>query len=728
MTASEPLSNRSLRRRLLRVGAAFCALWGLYLLAGNVALNLPTAQQLANRKPEKFRIAWDSAYTLWPGYVRATGVSMAGHTRRTVWSLQVDEVSGRIALWPLLRKEIRIPHAVVHGASGGATRIDVERPPAEARPGGWAVNFERIDADRVRHAYFNDLVLKGPGSARASFDKRMRGGPMELRPSQAQFHDAVLWRNGKAVLSRAAVEAYVAIARHRRQEAPGIRKLLLTDARISLDAATAGLNLVAEAGKPPRLETGERSGHLRGALAWHRGSLEPGGRLDVQVPVKGLLAGTPEALAAKVSLDVLPDELRLIAHLAPSVQTALSVDTDLHVRGRDIPLKDWQALVHRTSGHLRSTWQFDSLKWLDAFIPGGRVVAFDGAGEVIANLILADGTIAPGSELTVPRVAATAAALGNLFRGDAHAVIRFEAAPSGTLRPHLEATMQQFSVAPAEMPDLPYVAGNDLRLQVVSEGEIAELRDRLRAQLTFRDARVPDLTIYNHYLPKGQVRLAGGSGRLSGDLHLDGAGEVADGWVRVSGREAVVTMGAATLRGDLDIDTRLRRADLHGRNFVADGSTLVVKNLTIEQPGAPRADGWWARAAMPKARLTWGKPMSIDGSAQVRMKDLSALLTLYAQKKELPSWVDKITDAGEATVEGRVRWRDATLVLDRMEARNERFEVLASLRSREKVRTGNFFASWGTLGVGVAVDGGARNFHVLNARNWYDAQPPLLPP
>ena len=40
---------------------------------------------------------------------------------------------------------------------------------------------------------------------------------------------------------------------------------------------------------------------------------------------------------------------------------------------------------------------------------------------------------------------------------------------------------------------------------------------------------------------------------------------------------------------------------------------------------------------------------------------------------------------------------------------------------------GDLYARWGVLGLGVALADGKRDFHLLHARRWYDAQPDLLP-
>jgi len=108
------------------------------------------------------------------------------------------------------------------------------------------------------------------------------------------------------------------------------------------------------------------------------------------------------------------------------------------------------------------------------------------------------------------------------------------------------------------------------------------------------------------------------------------------------------------------------------------------------------------------------------------VRDLGFLIALYAQKRDFPRWIDKVVDAGQTQVSGRVYWHDDQLVLDRMQAGNDRFTVLARLRLHGARREGDLFANWGVLSAALETEGGQRDWHLIRARQWYDAQPALL--
>jgi hypothetical protein len=652
-------------------------------------------------------------------------VRIAGHLRRTVWSVQADSAEGRVALLPLLARELRIPQAVAHGVAGGASLIDVERPPPARRPGGWTLRFDHVVADGVRHAYFNDLVLTGAGRAEAGFVKVLRGGPMEVLPSQASFGQGVVWREGARLAWDSVVAARFAVARHLREEAPGIEKLGKTDLEIEIDAKAAGMRLVVRPGEKPAVEATEGPGRLHAKLGWQRGSLQPGGRFELSLPIEDDLDGKVESTQASIGLNVGEDDIHLSGGLSAPRADSIALDADLLLRGRAIPLTALASIAGRSSGHVRSRWHFDSLAWMARFLPGSNLVSFDGAGTVLADFRFSAGKLDPGSFLDVPHVAATANALGSRFTGDARARITIEDAGGGELQPRLEAVMQRFSVAPADSPDRPYVHGQDLRIDAISHGKRDDLRDRIHARLWFTDARVPDIRVYNRYLPTTSLRFTGGSGRASGDLQFDREGAVGRGDFRVVGDRVQLGLAGLSLEGDIDVVTKLRRADLDTHSFNADGSRVSLRRIRVTDGSEVLGTDWWSEIELDQARFDWDRPMSLDGRLRSRMKDVSVLLGIYSQRKDLPDWVGRLLDEGEARAEGRVQWQRNVLLLDPFAANNDRFDIQARLRLQEKQLTGDLFARWGALSVGVELADGRKDYHVVGAHKWFDGQPGL---
>jgi hypothetical protein len=701
--------------------------YALYLAAGNLFLNTSLGHSAVNRHPEKFQMQWSGGSTWWPGRVSLSKVKLQGHVRHTQWSIQAARASGRIGLLALLRREVHVPSVWVTDATGAVDRVDTEQPSPAPGEGGWTLRFDRIASDTIHRGRFGKLLLEGEGGAEFGFVKRLRGGPMQVLPSTVRFKAARLSEDGRERMRDATIDARFAIARHVREQAAGIDKLLFTDARLDLAGTTAALagTMDPEGRITIRDVPGKGSVHAR--LVFARGVLEPGSEASWRMPLTTTSAAgvvRQDQFQATLAVD---RDIALLASVPSHPGGVFGLDADVVVRGNQVPLQDFRSLLPRTSGHVAGQWRFSSLRWLGRLFTKAPWLTLDGAGEVSADVRIVDGRIAAGSTFKVPDVAVIAEVMGNRIRGGARAEGRFDSAADGRLLPTLNIAMRSFDIAANDNLRAPYVQGKDLRLDVAAGEDLTALRDSLRAHLTFKGARVPDLRIYNRYLPSQHLRFDGGSGVLSGDLHLDAKGDIGRGWIRVNGRKAQMRVAGMTLRGNIDINTQLRRADLVNRNFAVDGSTIALDNVSFSEPGGETRSGWWARISLPRARMDWDKPLGVGGDAGVRMKDVGFLLSLFSRQKEYPKWVFKLVDAGQAQVRGRVQWQRDTLVLDRIAANNDRFDLQARLRLRGQRRDGSLYAKWGVLSMAVAVDGPKNQFHLLRARQWYDAQPQLRP-
>ncbi len=724
---SPPLKRNHVLRWVRRVLVGLVVVYVLYLVAGNLFLNTSLGQGTVNRKPEKFQMHWNSGSTWWPGHVSLSNVKLQGHVRHTQWNLQAARATGRIGVLALFRREIHVPHVWVTDVTGAVETVDAAQPSPEPRDGGWTLRFDRIASDSVQRGRFGKVLLEGKGKAEFGFTKQLRGGPMEVLPSTVEFTGARITDDGQEWLRDAAIEARFAIAAHTRRQAAGIDKLLLTEAQLKLDGTTAALSVAMGADGKVAVKSVPGKGRAHADLAFTRGVLKPGSSLAWRMPVSSTNAqgvAHEDALEAKFSVD---HDLHLTANVPPQAGGVLALDADLVVRGNQVPLRDFASLLPRASGRVAGQWRFSSLRWLGRLFTKAPWLTLDGAGDVAADVKLVNGKVAAGSTFGIPDVAVVAEVMSNRIEGRGRAKGRFDAGANGGLLPSLNIVLDRFHVAANDNLRAPYVEGNDLHLDLTASEDLASVRDSLKGHLTFKGARIPDLRVYNRYLPNDHLRFDGGSGVLSGDLQLDAKGEIGGGWIRVNGRKANMRMAGIALRGNVDINTRLRRANLARRNFAVDGSTIALNDISFSEPGGEARTGWWARVSLPRARMDWNKPLDIDGNASVTMKDVGFLLSLFSRQKEYPKWVFKLVDAGQAQVRGRVQWRRDTLVLDRINASNDRFDLEGRFRLRGKQRSGSLYARWGVLSAGLELQGPQGKFHLVRARHWYDSQPDLLP-
>lgn len=719
-----------MRRKLRRLATIALALFAIYLVAGNLFLNTALGPWAINRKPERFALQWSHGLTWWPGFVALWNVQTRGHVRRVQWSAQAERARGRIALLPLLSRELRFPSIDAREVRGTIDRVEAEILPQAPHPGGWVLRFDRIATASLRRARIEGFEIEAAGSAAFGFRKQLRGGPMEVLPSQAALSAVRLTASGHELLRDAKLEATFAIARHLRADAPGLAKLALTDAQLRIDGVVSGLAVDLDPAGHWRgsLADGADAGRLSADLDLRRGTLLPGGRLDLELPLSATRGSTHVAEAAKLHAEVGTDDIHLRIDLPPPPEGEGSVRADLRIAANRIELPfDARALLPRVSGTLDLDWHFDSLAWLGPLLVKAPWLVLEGAGRVEAALRIKDGRLEPGSRVEVPAVELAADIAAHRFGGKARASGRLDAGEDGALQARVDLALDRYEVAALGALDKPLMHGRDLRIELAAAGALDDFRESARARLVFKDADVPDLRAANAWLPGDALNLLGGRTRIGADLALDAAGRIGHGRVGVQGRGARVRLGAINLSGDFDLDARIGGSDLAARHFDLDDTRLRLRKVKVVDAGRTAGENWWANITLPRGRIEAKQPLAVDAHADIEMQDVGLLLALFTRHRDYPKWALRLVDAGALRAHGRMRIDGRKLAFDKVEASNDRFGVKARLRIAGERPRGDLLLTWRALGLGLEIDGDHREFHFLRAGAWYDGRPALLP-
>lgn len=721
-------NRRATALRALRwAGALALISYLLYLIGANVFLNSDWGRDAVNRKPEKFRMEWAGGRSLWPGVVTLRDLRLRGHVRHTEWTAQASSASGRIALLSLLRRKVLIPQIRADNVSGSIARIDTDMPPPPFQPGGWSLQIEHIRTDSLERGKILGWQLAGKGQADVGFSKQFRGGPMQLFESSVAFADASLGDGTQQWLQAARIAGKFSMPAHRGADHPGAARLALLDAKLDVEGRTLGLRSQLDDEGRYSFDLVPDAGTVAARLNLVDGALANGDQLTLKMPLQLQAAdgsGQVQSLDAQLAV-----ENGIVVHLRLPEQAdqQLSLNAELKVPGNTLPLQDWRERLSKTSGSLQARGHLPSIGGIVALFARTDWLRIQGNGDIEADLQLAQGQLVAGSRLVARKVEASADVLGNRFRGSADADALIDTDADGQSRSRLNLSMRSFSVAPLGTPTKPYVTGNDLRLDVVSDARLQQMPETAQARVRFKQARIPDLALFNPYLPNDKLRFAGGSGQLTGDLNIDADGDVGQGTLRVDARNARLTAAGIGLAGDVMIDGRLRRGNLQRGNFELGGSRVEVRNVAFDDRSGGSGAGWWAKLEMHNGHVAWRRPSTAGGELRAQMKNVGFLLDMFAQRAEYPGWIGKLIDAGETRVQGRWDWRDKGLVLDRVHAANDRFTLDARLRLHDNARRGDLYASWGVLSVGVELDGSQRKLHLLQSRKWYDSRPNLLP-
>ena len=697
----------------------FLAIYAVYLLAGNVFLNTPLFETVVNRKPEKFTLRTGPALTLLPGHAIVWNIGIRGQANHTVYIFRAERASAWISLPALLRKEVHIPRINATDVEAEVERVEKAIPPPPRGDRGWVMRLDAIHSDSIRSARFGQLMIAGKGSGTVGFVKQIKGGPSELLDSNAGFKQATVSWDGVTLLEDTRMDARFSYPRHYRDEAPGIRKFGLVQASLDIEGRSRALQ-IDTAGAHAKVGTAPAEAHIKGALGLDRGELRPGSRLVWRLPLHAGVHATDRGLLA-LQLDVAQD-IRVQARLPRDEETGSELDADLKVAGRKIPFEAPATLLPRLSGEVRGAWQFESLNWIADLFVRKPWFHLDGGGLLNADLKIMDGTLAPGSTLDIPKVAAVAEVAGVRMQGDARAKGRIAAGKPA--QAHLDVRIPTFRAAASGEKQVLF-EGKDMDLALQSDARLQQMRDTLQSRLHFTDARVPDLTAYNRYLGEGSVRLLGGTGLLSGDVELDSAGRVGRGRADLRGRGAQMQVAGMQLAGDAQVKAQLQRADLEAKQFDLGGSMVLLRNI---RTGDGKGDAaWWGTLTLREGRIDAAAPFEVDAQTDVRLRDAGPLLGVFAERSAYPRWVLGLLDSGEVQATGQLRWKRGAVTIDDLQAENERLSLRARLQMAKAQKKGDLYLRWGVLGAGIELDGDQRQWHLAGAREWYESRPRVLP-
>lgn len=726
----EPNPMRTLPAPLRRLLWLVGVLYVLYLIGGNIFLNSPLAPAEVNRKPEIFHAQWAWAWTLWPGQVYAHDLRLHGHARQLLWSAQGDAASGRIMLWPLLRHELRFGpvHTTAVSLDIQPTSIDLKPPPW--RSDAWRITVDRISTVSLRQVRLGDLVADGEGEAELGFTHQLRGGSTAISPSHVLMPKARLHYRQLELLHDARLDVHFAFDPFIHELLPGWQKLERAKIHAVAEGATPAIALGADKAGALAVRLSPLDGHLNADFLLDHGMLAPGGHLQWNAPVAITDAdGTQQQRRGQLDLAVQADAVMIDARIRPptstgSATTANQLQAHLQFASRQLlPRPSSGEVLRLLSGTVEGRWHFASLSWLAPLTMSKPWLQLDGAGDIVGALQIDAGRLAPGTRVDVPQVALVANILSNVFAGSAQAQARVVAGAGGT-RLLADLAMERFTLAPRAAAGRAYLRGHALQVNLQSSDDLARFRQAFTARLHFADADIPDLRAYNRYLPGKSLYFLQGTGRMSSDFSIDGKGDVSAGRMQMSSSAARLALGVSHLAGKLTMDTRIDRARRAGHAFDLENFTLGLDGVRVEGSHAPP---WWAKITLQRGRLDWDRPMRVRGSATLVMKDVSLLLSLFADRSAFPKWIANVINDGQAIAHAEVEAQRGDFILDHLVASNQRVDLFAHLRVSDGKPSGDLYARWGVLGLGVALADGKRHFHLLHAQRWYQAQPDLIP-
>ncbi len=383
------------------------------------------------------------------------------------------------------------------------------------------------------------------------------------------------------------------------------------------------------------------------------------------------------------------------------------------------PGKVFAQLVDFTDGELRLAGSISNINFLDYLLTEERRLTFAGEGKFDADLTMEKGTIRTGSTATFRSANLAARFLDFDARGRGRLQAAF-LAQNDQRALDIRAELEQVALL-REEESAAFVQAPSVRFRL--KGVVPDMTEPMEAfSITFEidEATVPDITVYNAYLPeKSVLALESGSGVIRSRLDVED--NKASGLVSLEAEQVEAVVNDQALALDLDMNLRLSNGDLDSRRFELDDSSLRVSN--VNYPGGQSLGEWFAEFSFTDGELHWTRPVSLTADSRLQMTSSGPLVELLAGSYTRVDWVKDLLSVNDVKGTGRLAVGAEAVIFNDLDIRGEEIQVAAKLRIDRDGPEGIVFNRYGPFKATIAFNGDQREWFIFSARERFDSHP-----
>ena len=239
--------------------------------------------------------------------------------------------------------------------------------------------------------------------------------------------------------------------------------------------------------------------------------------------------------------------------------------------------------------------------------------------------------------------------------------------------------------------------------------------------LQINDARIPDITVYNSYLPKGgTIRFLQGRGVLNSRFNLDE--DDTSGQIEINAPKVLAEVNGTPVKFNFAMLFNLLDGKLETRKFKLRNSYIRLDQLEQEYLQSDVTD-WQAMIRFPDGTLTWKTPLRMESRAELEMSSSGPLVELMIGQEGYSRWLRKMITVRDVTGNALLQLQPDNLVVNNMNIKGESIQVAAKLKFAKEKLKGVVYNRLGRLAATVTVDGEERDWHLLSAGDVYNAYP-----
>jgi hypothetical protein len=297
----------------------------------------------------------------------------------------------------------------------------------------------------------------------------------------------------------------------------------------------------------------------------------------------------------------------------------------------------------------------------------------------------------------------------------------------------------------------------------------AKLLNHFSGTVDLKNGLIPDLAVLNAFFP-GDTRLfVSGEGSLRASVSAPSSTD-AGAELEMKLVDTLIDIEGRGIKGDISLSTQVKHGDLEEGRFELGETILSLERMFLPDPERDRLEerqavredkaetkaaqeeerrrkmgkpaeavepdsseqdtGWWAYFRLDGGTFVAGKPIFLDTTVKLEIRDTRPLLNMFFAKEKnnsdelkLPAWVGMVPNVtgleGDASIDVGP---DGTIVDDVL-ITSKKMDVMARVKMQSGKKIGQIYVRFDIFHVGVDMREDGKKIRLSKPREWFIAQP-----
>jgi len=244
--------------------------------------------------------------------------------------------------------------------------------------------------------------------------------------------------------------------------------------------------------------------------------------------------------------------------------------------------------------------------------------------------------------------------------------------------------------------------------------EDLRVRGELARPLVIEFATLNDLLGRDNVLD-----FSAGSGELDGSVGV--AGDTVAGVLGLVGKGLAVRVRGEPIETDLACNIQMGTEEVSSQRFDISGTSVRFDNTRwIGDEKAGKRPRWWAKLRVAEGQVKLARPLEIDATVEMKLRDTAPLVYMLAETKKVVRWFGGLLQVQNVTGTARLHMGADGTRFDAIQVTGENLRIEGFMAFAGGPEHALFHVRLHGLGVAVELRDGENHFTIIKPRQWYE--------